>query len=149
MIRLTTANINKKTKIAFGYISANALDAEVVTDLLFGEQAKNLTEAEALEEYIEEALRDNEPFDEDSFYQNYEGYEDTIEGEYENVFYISSWLGGALNFFIVESPFITQKAAEGSMCVPNCGILDSLEGETESYNVPESWRWKDEEKNEH
>jgi hypothetical protein len=70
----------------------------------------------------------------------YEQYEPHIEGEAEGVKYSTSWLGGALNFFIFKSPFMTGAARRASPCVPNCGILDVLDGEVTSYNVPPDWR---------
>lgn len=147
------ANINPETGIAYGYISANCLDGDVVTDLL-----DNGTEAaaqECFEEWkkekaaqlmIEDSSIDEEEALSDAdglsyeFWESYERYEPIINGEHEGVKYVSSWLGGALNFFILESSVITNAARLASPCVQNAGILDTLDGSVESYDVPASWR---------
>lgn len=139
-----TANINPETGIAYGYIAANALDQDVVTELMYGDAAINLTADEAFKEWESDFERehDREPDDGDkmSFWDGYEDYEPIIEGTYEGVKYRSSWLGGALNFFIFESPHITEKAGRASPCVPNAGILDDLDGDVQAYDVPPDWR---------
>ncbi len=63
-----------------------------------------------------------------------------VVGEYEGVKYETSWLGGALNFVIISSPNITGKAHQGSPCVPNMGVLDTLDGDYQCYDVPAEWR---------
>lgn len=67
--------------------------------------------------------------------------EPIIEGECEGVKYRTSWLGGALHFFIFESPVIS-KCRPCSFCVPNAGDLGS-EGDYEAYGVPEDWLYKE------
>jgi len=67
--------------------------------------------------------------------------EPIIEGECEGVKYRTSWLGGALHFFIFESPVIA-KCRPCSPCVPNAGDLGS-EGDYEAYGVPEDWLYKE------
>lgn len=67
--------------------------------------------------------------------------EPIIEGECEGVKYSTSWLGGALHFFIFESPVIA-KCRPCSPCVPNAGDLGS-EGDYEAYGVPEDWLYKE------
>jgi hypothetical protein len=109
-----TANIDSKTGIAYGYISASSLDSDIVEELLFGPQAEPFSEADA--EELE------------------------VQGCFENVRYVTSWLGGALNFFILESPHITHKAGKASPCVPNAAILDTLAGSITGYDVPNNWR---------
>ena len=148
------ANINPETGVAYGYISANCLNQEVVNDLMHGDQASNLSHQEAWiwfkntkkdmfikagysEEDAELAAEDTI----DEFSYEYEDYEPEIEGVYEGVRYKTSWLGGALNFFIFWSPFVTESARLASPCVPNAGILDTLDGHVTSYNVPHDWRY--------
>lgn len=160
-------NINEKTGIPYGYISANALDSEVVDSLMFGSQAVDLSYAEFYSEQMcqifnAEVTDDNyvtimsdEGYEEwlDEHYDGdwrqeisdqYEPCELCVEGVYEGVTYCSSWLGGALNFFILESPVTTDKARRASPCVPGAGILDTLDGSEFSYDVPGDWRWVDE-----
>lgn len=157
-----TANINPTTNIAYGYISAHALAADIVDDLMYGPQAKNLSYTEQLKEHLawagreyeesfesDEEFQKAEPFDEEAatevFGDNYTGEEETIEGVmqcpgYGPVYYSTSWLGGALNFWIFQSPFSTDKARRASPCVPGAGILDTLDGSETSYDVPADWR---------
>ncbi len=137
------ANINKNTGIAFGYISARALHDDVVDSLLndginesyqeaYKEHKAALIEEGLTEDVIERKM--------EIFAERWEDYEPTISGEYEGVKYCTSWLGGALNFFIFESPVITEKARLASPCVPNAAILDTLDGSVQGYDVPADWR---------
>ena len=111
-----TANINPETCVSFGYVAANDLDQDLVDRLIYGGVNESQLECEQ---------------------------ESYIHGEYEGVKYATSWLGGALNFFILESPVITTKACRASPCVPNAGILKHPEdpegGSVESYGIPEDW----------
>lgn len=66
--------------------------------------------------------------------------EPQIEGVYEGVYYMTCWLGGALHFWISESPIITHKAHKGSICVPGAGVIDELDGDYTCYDVPADWR---------
>lgn len=95
-----------------------------------------LTEEDAIEEALAR-YGDDLP---QSLIDDYQPDEPEIEGEYEGVHYRTSWLGGALNFFIFSSPHITDKARMASPCVPNAGILDTLDGSVTSYDVPADWR---------
>lgn len=168
-------NTNPATGYAFGYVQANDLDSEVVAILLgLSAGAKNFTDysyndalAQAIakarsewEDQMERAMSDwqdknplnatapsfdNFEFDEDKFNDEYEAYEPIVEGIYQDVHYRSSWLGGALNFFISYSPFITVNAHRASPCVPNAGILvhpDRREGDVLAYDVAPYW-WHD------
>lgn len=149
------ANVNPETGIAYGYIAANALDSDLVSDLLFGIGVSNFRDhsweerkAECIAEYRRENEEQAEDMSDDDIWGEigqecadvFESHESLVEGEYEGVSYISSWLGGALNFFILHSPFVTDKANRASPCVPNCGILDELDGDVTSYDVPPDWR---------
>lgn len=146
-----TANINPETGIAYGYISAGALDSDLV-DTLTG-NGTDLFAKEALAEWHSEKaialfnaggyddIHDaDEDVDDSEFWDCYEAYEPVVEGQYDDVVYSSSWLGGALHFFIYQSPVTTDHARLASPCVPNAGILDTLDGDVTSYNVPDDWR---------
>lgn len=149
-----TANINPETGIAYGYISANALDSDLVTELMHGglDHTREAAYAEWRDEKITELMSapgsqltpeaagdivDDRAYE---FCDNYQDDEPTVEGVYQDVHYLSSWLGGALNFFISHSPYTTDRARRASPCVPNAGILDTLDGDVTSYDVPPSWR---------
>ncbi len=147
------ANINPETGIAYGYISANALEHDVVCALIDGGVDAHADAAFAawLKEKISQIQAANEDIsDEDAkahaenlsheFWDEYRNDEPIAEGEYEGVKYCSSWLGGALNFFIFASPVTTTKARLASPCVPNAGILDTLDGNVTAYDVPAEWR---------
>lgn len=154
--QLEMLNRNPKTGIAYGYISANQLDQEVVFELLYGSQATNHTENEVLVDFAE-----NEGFERTGDLQadyvsamewleeNYDGnWEDDVPvpeecivtGTCQGVSYQSSWLGGALNFWIFESPVTTDKGRRASPCVPGACILDTLDGSESGYDVPAEWR---------
>lgn len=147
-----TANVNPDTDIAYGYISASALDSDIVGELMYGRQAVNLSHKGALEDYLNGHRFDPETGEKTSeddletlaqeFGEDYQDDEPIVEGVYEGVSYCSSWLGGALNFFIFHSLFTTDTARRASPCVPNCGILDTLDGSEFSYDVPPDWRYQ-------
>lgn len=69
--------------------------------------------------------------------------EPIIEGTYEGTKYITSWLGGALHFFITEARAYTPWAPACSPCVPNAGNLDSwiygATGNQSAFLPPMSW----------
>lgn len=75
--------------------------------------------------------------------ENLQIEEPIIEGVYDNTKYISSWLGGALHFFITEARAYTPWAPACSPCVPNAGNLDSwIDGATGNQSAflpPMSW----------
>lgn len=73
------------------------------------------------------------------FNDNYQPDEPVHEGTKDGVRYRTSWLGGALNVWVFESPHITHTAGRASPCVPNAGILDT-EGDVTAYDVPPDWR---------
>jgi len=154
--RTMIANINPDTGIAYGYISAHALDQDLITELF--NEGTSLTANEAYAEWLkahtEEIANDNETLspeeakeeaesDAQDFWDSYEGYEEIVEGTKDGVHYCSSYLGGALNFFIFFSPVVTENARLASPCVPNAGILDTLDGNVQSYDVPSNWRHVD------
>lgn len=161
-----TANINPDTGIAYGYISANQMDPDTVQWLLY-DAGTDLSYEEALADLrfeVERAADEIDSFLERGIeaayerlgYAGREDYVDTrveseseaiqidepiIEGECEGVKYRTSWLGGALHFFIFESPVIS-KCRPCSFCVPNAGDLGS-EGDYEAYGVPDDWLYKE------
>jgi hypothetical protein len=74
-----------------------------------------------------------------AFSQGYEGHEDIYEGEHQGVKYRTTWIGGALHFWIFESP-IVWRCVECSLCVPKAGDLDNAgEGNYQAYGVPTIW----------
>jgi hypothetical protein len=146
-------NIDPDNGIAYGYISANALEPELVDQMMYGPGADNISYGDALATHLAIERRACEEagtfFDEgyhhEQFAESYENDNPIVEGEvpvdgYGVVHYRSSWLGGALNFFILKSPFVTDNARRASPCVPNAGILDTLDGSITSYDVPADWR---------
>lgn len=163
-------NSNETTGYRFGYIAANSLDSELVDALMY-EHGKNLTYAEAeldeiarqrteWEEQMERAVvayQESDPLNlrrgsPDTVFDDFEPdldnfhpeiYEPTIEGTFEGVTYRSSWLGGALNFFILESPMVGRFDL-CSPCVPGAGNLDSRNSNGAlAYDVPVDWRHKE------
>jgi hypothetical protein len=170
-----TANINPDTGIAYGYISANVLDSDIVNELQMNgtdvyyedakleEQIEVAHNPEAQKAAMDEAPPDPEidPKDETAVFEhtlqyvkdNWDGSkweqhfsdcyspdEPVHEGEKDGVRYRTSWLGGALNVWVFKSPFVTLQAGRASPCVPNAGILDTLDGDVTAYNVPDDWR---------
>lgn len=146
-------NINPKTGIAYGYISAQSLDNDVVDNLMYGSQAIDLSYEPALDEYMEEQKTawielegnlNNFPYDdlEEEFAHTYEtSDEPIIEGELDGVKYRTSWLGGALNFWIFESPHVGH-FQQCSPCVPGAANLDQpCEDGIKGYDVPAGWRY--------
>jgi hypothetical protein len=166
---------NLTSQIPFGYISAQALDSDIVNELqLRGtdpyydaavaeaqrEQAHQVDEGEVgewlgqhhglhYESLDEDSQRDwklryvEEHWDskyEDTFNDAYQPDEPVHEGIYQGVKYSTSWLGGALNVWVFESPHITNLARQASPCVPGAAILDTLDGNVTGYDVPPSWR---------
>ena len=133
-------NINEDTGIAYGYISARSLHDDVVDDLLYGDQARDLTIEWYEQEYrAENGLSPDDPLPDD-WCDNYDAEEIEVIGTLDGVEYQTSWLGGALNFFIFKSPYITDKAGRASPCVPGAGILDNLSRDVTAYDVPPDWR---------
>lgn len=132
-------NTNMKTGIPFGYISAQALHPEVVDELLYEAQGEwdEVARIEAAELGYVEGTRD---FDDHVDYFVDKCTEPVLEGEYEGVTYRASWLGGALHFWIFESPVTTNAARKASPCVPGAAILDTLDGSEFGYDVPADWR---------
>lgn len=171
-MNIFTANTNPETRIPYGYVAANDLDPDLVQTLMEVGEYETMKEAEyeAAMEFLRPVISDEEHqsikapeeggleqaeqllMDYDLFSDYARGLdmmetsEPLIHGVYEEVHYMTSWLGGALHFFITQSPHITQNASKASPCVPNAGILsgpdDGNMGEVEAYTVPNDW-WLD------
>lgn len=77
---------------------------------------------------------------EEQFNDAYQPDEPIHEGEKDGVKYRTSWLGGALNVWVFESPH-TGRFRECSPCVPNAANLDQPDEDgIEGYDVPPEWR---------
>lgn len=152
-------NYNPQTGIAYGYISASALDPDIVQALCYGDGVSNFRD-HAWESYVEESVlqwrRENpdesedlddseieEILREEGAFDDMGDYDLDVSGIYEGVHYASSWLGGALNFWILQSPVTTDSARRASPCVPGAAILDTLDGSVSGYDVPADWRWRE------
>lgn len=156
-----TINTDTTTGYAFGYIAANDMDGDIVDMLLQGSQVDNISQRHAELEETQRQLKEFEALLEqvqdipsvahlaetlrESFEADLEGFEPQIEepiveGVYEGVTYRSSWMGGALNFWIFASPLITTRGRRASPCVPNACILHpSRDGDVHGYDVPPGW----------
>lgn len=143
-------NIHPDNGIPYGLIAADDLDPEIVHQLMFGPQATNESYEDALGQFLFEArlvleIADDEDLeDEDDLTQKFndtwEDYEPTITGTLEGVTYATCWIGGALNFWILESP-VQALGAPGSPCVPGACVLKPgySGGWYVGYSVPEGW----------
>lgn len=151
------ANINPETGIAYGYISARNLHSELVDDLLFT-SGEDLSYKEGLAEYLKEKEQEyewelsegviqDEEFDEDfyteRFNNRYEADEPTIVGVKDGVHFRTSYMGGALHFWIFMSNVVFENGGRTSPCLPNAGLPDIPGGSVECYSVPNDW-WSDE-----
>lgn len=150
-------NTNPRTGVAYGLIAANALDGEIVERLMFGGQARDLLFEKFCEELRDEiriaaaengfveGSADSDAWQDDEFErrvarERHDPDEPEIEGRYEGVSYRTTWIGGALHFWIFESPHTTDKARRASPCAPGAAILDTLDGSESGYDVPADWR---------
>lgn len=146
-------NINPETNIPYGYISAHELHDFVVHELMYGENAVDHSWREAFTDAAQNLGFEGTDYEEaEDWAQTEDKYievedllgesdcEPLIDGTYEGVMYQTSWLGGALNFWIFNSPVITKRGTQGSPCVPNACVLDNLDGDYEGYDVPDEWR---------
>ena len=144
---MSIPNIHPETNIAYGFVVANDLDPEIVHSIL---QAQTLNislhsymqdnlSASDFEEWKNGISSDEVVEIEDAYHENCTD-EEIYESTYQNVKLRSSWLGGALHFFVLESPHITESAERASPCVPNAGILSKdMDGSIQSYTVPDDW----------
>lgn len=81
---------------------------------------------------------------EQRFNDDYQPDEPIHEGTKDGVKYRTSWLGGALNVWVFESPY-TGHFDACSPCVPGAANLDCPNPDgIEGYDVPPDWRdWRD------
>lgn len=187
-------NTNPTTRIRFGVIATDSLDADLVHELFYGPDATDLSYEEAYaeakgdaEKKFEAAREDaviaaaengvEPPREIDNFIDSQleallgtsdeiqfiedqlEAFSDmcqidepVIEGTYDGVEYLISWLGGASMLWVLSGP-IGSVASLCSPCVPNAADLDS--GFTHNlditdgahpfaaYVVPQSWMAKE------
>lgn len=147
-------NTHPDTGVAYGLVSSNDLDPELVDTLMYGLQAKDMTFEAEWAEHLARTLKDRglESEDElddlrdleDDFASLYQPYEPEITGTHEDITYATCWLGGALNFWILESPHIGD-GSRPSPCVPGACILHHPEstsewiGSASGYTVPADW----------
>ncbi len=143
-------NVNPETGIRYTVYSSHSINPDLMHELWYT-HGRNLDEERAYDEAKAEAKRNamldaesiDEIFDEEEFEDNYEAPEDLnidephIEGEYQGVKYGISWLGGAPNLWVWESPH-TGAFALCSPCCPNA-CNGNAGGGYEGYAVPDDW----------
>lgn len=149
------SNKDPDTGIAYGYIAADKLHPEQVEQLQFGSKVRDISYEEAKADYLAEAQRayaalaelttEELEFNEEGFVEKfadqYTCEEPVFKGELDGVHYQSSWLGGALNFFIFKSMNIVN-ALQCSPCVPGAGDLNNVVEDGNgmpTYGVPADW----------
>lgn len=122
--------------------AAGVLDLDLYVRLDVETEESDPLDEERLEQVVQQYVESNwDGSDwEQRFHDYYQPDEPIHEGVKDGVKYRTSWLGGALNVFIFESPHITEAARRASPCVPNAGILDTLDGDVRAYDVPPEWR---------
>lgn len=143
-------NTNPETGIRYTLYAANDLDSEIVENLqMRGACIELQSRQESMETDLRRLLNDYgidawraESIVADAFEgltESFEIDEPTHEGIYQDVHYRTTWLGGALHVFILQSPWI-EKFKLCSPCVPNAcdGGASDYNGE-EGYAVPLSW----------
>ncbi len=150
-------NMDPRTGIRYTIFSANELDTDLFADLWM--HGTNVSEAAAdreeiarqrsewedecerlsvaaLEEGTDLVLDDFEP-DLDNFDPQIE--EPTIEGVYEGVTYIISYLGGAPIVWIIESPLIGHFYLCSPCCPGACNGGSRNSKGLMGYDVPPDW----------
>lgn len=149
---MTKPNTHADTGTAFGVISSQVLDTDLVVQLLYGSQITNhsyqLQKAEAILKARRDAMDAGKPFTQDDeeeaieeFSERFSSDEDFITGTWQGVEYGTSWFGGVLHFIIMTSPF-TASCSPCSPCVPGAGDLHTANesGTLRTYDVPPTWR---------
>ena len=152
-------NYNPDTGIPYGTIYLHHLDSDLAQELWYthGEDISYKNALEELREAVSAQMIDEEEngecpirsvddFDDelDEIVERRAEFieidEPTIEGEYEGVKYMISWLGGAPLLWVFRSPF-TGSYAQCSPCVPGAGDLETPdEYGVVCYDVPPDWR---------
>lgn len=141
-------NFNWSVGLPCTYFSCNNLDPELVNELQ--QKGEDLNYSSALQEasFKAETAVENGCFDSyDEAYEqelaaleDWEDFEPVHIGEHEGIFYLTSWLGGALLLCVMDSP-LRGKFAQCSPCLP--GALDGdTPGDCEGFDIPESWKRK-------
>ena len=160
------ANVNAETGIPYGVIASQTLNPDVSDDLQFGNGGVtdfvDHTWNRAIEELASEhGFKKPKPKDgdvegwktwfseagdfldeegPDNWQDSIETSENVVSGVMDDVHYESSWLGGALLFFITKSP-VVGSYSQCSPCCPNAGDLDTPNpGGFDCYDVPADWR---------
>ena len=152
-------NYNPDTGIPYGTIYLHHLDSDLAQELWYthGEDISYKNALEELREDVSAQMIDEEENGEcpirsvDDFNDELDEIverraehiqidEPTIEGEYEGVKYMISWIGGAPLLWVFRSPF-TGSYAQCSPCVPGAGDLETPdEYGVVCYDVPPDWR---------
>lgn len=139
-------NFNENVGLPFTYFSCNNLDPELVNELQ--QKGEDLSYSSALQEAsfkaetaVENGCFDsyNEAYEQElAALEDWEDFEPVHIGEHEGVFYLTSWLGGALLLCVIDSP-LRGKFSRYSPCLP--GALDGdTPGDCEGFDIPESWK---------
>lgn len=155
---MSIVNINPKTGIRYGIISAASLDPDVIDQIQReGRDVRWEDARQGMEDTIRSACEgymSNRDIQEvvdaavdrmngDNWYDDepiHEFWIDGVEGQ-------TTWLGGALLVWVFWSAH-TRWSALCSPCVPNAGDLDSLPSGEDCnvqlcYDVPPDWRVKE------
>lgn len=153
-------NYDPDTGIPYGTIYLHHLDSDLAQELWYT-HGEDISYKNALEELRAEVTRDVEDEYGDDESDDRLSEEDmadeidrrvetqsefinidepTIEGEYEGVKYMISWLGGAPLLWVFRSPY-TGSYAQCSPCVPGAGDLETPdEYGVVCYDIPPGWR---------
>lgn len=142
-------NFNENVGLPFTYFSCNNLDPEVVNELQQKGEDLNYNSALMDASFKAETAVENGCFDSyDEAYEeelaslaDWEDCEPVHIGDYEGIFYLTSWLGGALLLCVMDSP-LRGSFAPCSPCLP--GALDGdTTGDQEGFDIPENWKRKE------
>lgn len=153
-------NYDPDTGIPYGTIYLHHLDSDLAQELWYT-HGEDISHRDALEELRAEVTRDVEDEYGDDESDDRLSEEDmadeidrrvetqsefinidepTIEGEYEGVKYMISWLGGAPMLWVFSSPYVGHYA-QCSPCVPGAADLETPdEFGIIAYDIPPDWR---------
>ena len=136
-------NVNPKTGIRYGVISANSLHNDLIDEIVA--HGRNLTLEELIKELQAEFGDDPDEleYQEEQLFENLDFYDCSFEHEVDGVKIHTSSFGGTMLVWVVESPHTTM-ARQCSPCVPGAGDLHNLDlNGVLCYNVPKDWRIDD------
>ncbi len=135
----TNTNINPKTGIRYGVALLNSLAEWVFDEFFYGGTDLTYQAAKQDAEQSGEYLDTQGDFDEDAFNDGYQAEESEYELETDGMKLGLSYLGGAANVWVFESPHLVD-CATCSPCCPNAGDLGTnrVEGST-TYSLPSDW----------